>query len=74
MDIPEKTGRPDFENKMNRMSKNRLTDVKSIECSNTVIRFQCSYKSEMSLMPQRNGKCEQHFESTHDTYILNISN
>ena len=28
---------------MNRMSKNRLKDVKSIECSNTVIRFQCSY-------------------------------
>ena len=43
MDLPEKTGKPDLEKKMNRMSKNRLKDVKSIECSNTVIRFQCSY-------------------------------
>ena len=43
MILPEKTGKPDFEKKMNRMSKNRLKDVKSIECSNPVIRFQCSY-------------------------------
>ena len=43
MDLPEKTGKPDLEKKMNRMSKNRLKDVNSIECSNTVIRFQCSY-------------------------------
>ena len=43
MDLPDKTGQPDFEKKTNRMSKNRLKDVKSIECSNTVIRFQCSY-------------------------------
>mgnify|MGYP001226677606 CR=1 FL=1 len=43
MDLPDKTGKPDFEKKTNRMSQNRLKDVKSIECSNTVIRFQCSY-------------------------------
>ena len=43
MDLPDKTGKPDFEKKTNRMSKNRLKDVKSIECSNPVIRFQCSY-------------------------------
>ena len=43
MDLPDKTGKPDFEKKTNRMSKNRLKDVKSVECSNPVIRFQCSY-------------------------------
>ena len=43
MDLPDKTGKPDFEKKTNKMSKNRLKDVKTIECSNTVIRFQCSY-------------------------------
>ena len=43
MDLPDKSGKPDFEKKINKMSKNTLKNIKSIECSNTVIRFQCSY-------------------------------